>query len=112
MIVIKVERQEGAVQAFEISGHAGFAEYGSDIVCSAVSGISFGMINAVERLLGIHLEPDMQNDGWLRCNIPRLADQTQDDKLQLLIEAMLVSLTSVAESYHDHVCIMDNCDNI
>ncbi len=48
MIQILVTRNEhGHVSAFEISGHAESGPYGHDLVCAAVSAVSFGSVNAV-----------------------------------------------------------------
>ena len=42
MITAKIFRNSrGAVSGFEISGHAGYAEHGGDIVCAAVSAIAY-----------------------------------------------------------------------
>lgn len=38
---------------FKVSGHAGYAERGNDIVCSAVSLLVFGIINFVQTELKI-----------------------------------------------------------
>ena len=37
MIEVRLHKKEGRISAFEFSGHSGFAEAGSDIVCAAVS---------------------------------------------------------------------------
>lgn len=37
------------LDGFKINGHANFAKKGYDIVCSAISGISFGSINWFEK---------------------------------------------------------------
>lgn len=37
MIEVRLHKKEGKISAFEFSGHSGFAEAGSDIVCAAVS---------------------------------------------------------------------------
>ena len=37
MIEVRLHKKEGKISAFEFSGHSGFAEAGSDIVCAAAS---------------------------------------------------------------------------
>lgn len=34
----------------KVSGHAGSAEYGKDLVCASVSSIVFGLMNALDEL--------------------------------------------------------------
>ncbi|WP_337221629.1 ribosomal-processing cysteine protease Prp, partial [Vibrio cholerae] len=48
MIWVKVKTREDRICALEITGHAGFAESGKDIVCSAVSSIGTGLLNAID----------------------------------------------------------------
>jgi uncharacterized protein YsxB (DUF464 family) len=36
-------------RGFEVSGHAGYAEAGQDIICAAVSVLTINTINAIER---------------------------------------------------------------
>ena len=39
MVEIDVRKSEhGNVTGFHVSGHAGFAEHGSDVICAGVSG--------------------------------------------------------------------------
>ena len=38
-------------EGFDITGHAGFAKAGEDIVCAAVSMLAINTINTLEKLL-------------------------------------------------------------
>lgn len=49
MVQIQIQKQKNSYQQVTISGHANFATKGSDIVCSAISGIVFGGLNAFDR---------------------------------------------------------------
>ena len=51
---------------FEITGHAGYAEYGQDIVCAAVSVLALNMANSVERLQTIDFEGSVS---WMEAVI-------------------------------------------
>ena len=46
--VYKTERHEYV--GFDVSGHAGYAESGEDIVCSAVSALVINAVNSIDRL--------------------------------------------------------------
>ena len=39
----------GGIVGFRSAGHAGYAEEGSDIICSAVSILTFNTINSIEK---------------------------------------------------------------
>ena len=50
--MIQIERKKsghGDVIGFRTTGHAGFAEHGTDIVCAAVSVLVINCINSIEK---------------------------------------------------------------
>ena len=49
MIRFKFVRSGKANIGFECSGHAGYAEFGEDIVCSALSAMTMLIVNAIAR---------------------------------------------------------------
>lgn len=110
MIKVTIIRNQidGYIEEFTLSGHAEFAESGKDLVCAAVSGISFGTINAVETLLNIKLTIKMnEQTGFLHCIAPREQENAVHEKVQLLLEGMVVSLQSIASEYGKYITITD-----
>jgi uncharacterized protein YsxB (DUF464 family) len=99
MIEITITRTgSDQIRAFEISGHAFFAERGKDIVCAGVSAVSVGAINAVNALTGIIPQIEQEN-GFLRCVIPENLSEDIIEKVQLLLEGMVISLQTIEEEY-------------
>ncbi|WP_027414898.1 ribosomal-processing cysteine protease Prp [Aneurinibacillus terranovensis] len=108
MITVNVKRHaDHTVAEVTIDGHAGFANPGEDIVCAAVSGISFGMLNAIEMLLKTPLAVTQGEDGYLRCAVPQEYPEELREKVQLLLEGMIASLKSVALEYGSFVKVND-----
>ncbi|MGI8316008.1 ribosomal-processing cysteine protease Prp [Halobacillus mangrovi] len=106
MIEVKMIRSNGAVNGFEISGHAESGPYGHDLVCAAVSAVSIGTVNAIERLC--HTEPHVEQGGeggYLKVILP--ADLTEDatEKARILLEGMLVSLETIEHDYQQYIKI-------
>ncbi len=100
MINITITRTiSDQIGSFEISGHAFFAERGRDIVCAGVSAVSIGAINAVHALTGVTPEIEQGKDGFLRCVVPENLPEDINEKVQLLLEGMVVSLRSIEEEY-------------
>ncbi|GAA0355043.1 ribosomal-processing cysteine protease Prp [Bacillus horti] len=111
MIELTIERDTETKQiaSFILSGHADYAEAGKDIVCAAVSGISFGTVNAIEHLLNIVLDVEMEEEGgFLHCSVPSDMEDALQEKVQLLLEAMIVSIESIAttEEYKSYIRIL------
>lgn len=109
MITVTINRTvSGLVKSFTISGHAGFADRGEDIVCAGVSAVSIGAINAIEMLTHIELIVDLREDGYLHCQIPDSLENSTEEKIQLLLEGMFISLQTIQLEYGKHVEIKIN----
>jgi len=109
MVVIKVNRENDHITAFELSGHADSGPYGYDLVCAGVSAVSFGAVNAVLELCQIELDIDQGSEGgYLRVVIPDSIDPVEQEKAQLLFEGMLVSLRTIEQEYGEFITIEDS----
>jgi len=107
MIRVAIDRNEdGTIRGFTLRGHAEYGEPGQDIVCAGVSAVTFGTVNAVEALLKVELAcEDDQAAGLFKAEVPVVSDPTAADRLQLLLESMVVMLESIEESYGDYIRI-------
>jgi len=108
MIKVEIERtKEGKIRSFTMKGHANFAKRGQDIVCAGASAVSFGTVNAIEALTKIRLHVTQgENGGYLRCELPEMEDAATAEKVQLLLEAMLVSLQTIERDYGEYIRII------
>lgn len=109
MIQITINRRDfdSAIMAFKVVGHAEFAEYGNDIVCAGVSAVTFGTVNAIERLTGYEPEVQMQDSGWFSVRISESLQEEVRDQVNLLLEAMVVMLETIQDSYGDYVALLN-----
>jgi uncharacterized protein len=106
MINITINRSEtGLIQSFSMSGHALFANHGSDIVCAGASAVSFGAINAIHELTGTTPEIEQDEEGFLNCRLPDHISKSVQDNIQLLLEGMVISLQTIEEQYGEHIKI-------
>ncbi|KHE70602.1 ribosomal-processing cysteine protease Prp [Halobacillus sp. BBL2006] len=106
MIEVKMIRSNGAIAGFEISGHAESGPYGHDLVCAAVSAVSIGTVNAIERLCEI--EPHVEQGGeggYLKVTLPKELTDQMITKARTLLEGMLVSLETIEHDYHQYIKI-------
>jgi uncharacterized protein YsxB (DUF464 family) len=106
MIYIDIIRSEiGLIETVTISGHAEYDVPGKDIVCAGVSAVSIGTINAVEALCGTEL-PVIQEHGFLQVDIPSNLEGVIHEKVQLLMEGMVVSLQTIEFDYSEYIDIL------
>ncbi|TYP73845.1 ribosomal-processing cysteine protease Prp [Paenibacillus methanolicus] len=101
--------EDNRIVSFAISGHADYAKRGKDIICAGVSTVSVGTVNAIEELTGVELPASMRS-GWLQSEIPLQADDTVNERIQLLLESMRVMLASIAVSYGKYVEVRELID--
>ena len=80
-----------------ISGHSGYSEYGSDIVCASVSSIAITSINSILKYDEDALKY-IKEDGYLEVDILK-----HDKFIDLLIENMKELLEDLENDYKDYV---------
>lgn len=103
MVSFSIKRdRNNRINGFTCSGHAGYAEKGTDIVCAAVSALTQSAILALERLVGVDLKLKADSKtGFLDCvweNIPQKTEQSE-----LIIGMVALGLREIQKQYPDHL---------
>ena len=94
VIILRDRNQE--IREIEIKGHAGYAEYGQDIICSAVSVLALNMANSVEAFTNDHFEGSVSEDGGeFSFRFP----DTVSSESQLLMKSLVLGLESIRDEY-------------
>ena len=91
----------GDHKRFEISGHAGWAEKGEDIVCAAISTLSITTVNAIESF--VLKEGEYEEYADAETGLITFELKKTDHDTQLLIDAMLLGFKELAEKYPKYV---------
>ncbi|MCI5701073.1 MAG: ribosomal-processing cysteine protease Prp [Lachnospiraceae bacterium] len=94
MIKVTVLKHTNQYRGFIVSGHAGYAEEGFDIICSAVSVLSINTVNSLESLAHVSLQAD-QEDGYLSCQF----HEKLNKEGSLLMDSMILGMQMICESY-------------
>ena len=97
-VLITRSAQSDQITSFEVSGHAGYAEPGKDIVCAAVSTVTVGTVNAICEVTGIQMIAEMR-DGYLSASFPNDTNAEALKDAQLLLKGMLVMIQSIQGAY-------------
>ena len=87
--------RENQYTGFSISGHAGFAKRGKDIVCSAVSALAINTMNSIDKLTDARFDACIDDDGAIEFKFK----SESDDKSQLLVSALSLGLTELYKEY-------------
>ena len=95
MITVSFLKSGSAYLGFSVSGHAGYAPYGEDIVCAGVSSAVQLTVNAITEILQIPAKVTAENDTVSL----HIADRTSADAAQPFLKALLFHLQLLAEDY-------------
>ncbi len=97
MIDITVMNGKNSYKGVKCAGHAGFDEYGKDVVCAAVSMLVINTINSIDELTATDvklIEAD-SSDGILEVSFP---NETESGAT-LLIDTMILGVRNVIRKY-------------
>jgi hypothetical protein len=98
MISVRVRRTVGKVEQVTVSGHAGHAPKGEDLICAAVSALVQTFLFSLQRLLHINVVADV-SEGFLSLTLPLDLDEWVSRDVTLLADSMLVGLDEIDNSY-------------
>ena len=90
---------------FTCSGHAGFADYGEDIVCSAITALVFNAVNSIDQFTSdtFQLETD-EETGYISC----LLDNEPSDDAILLLRSLELGVSGISQEYgNEYVSLFD-----
>lgn len=106
MIRMTINRTKaGFIHSFTLDGHAGYANRGEDIVCAGASAVSFGAVNSIIKLTGVKPAIDMKKSGFIHCALPENIPDAAQEKIQILLEGMVISLQTIEQDYGSHIKI-------
>ncbi len=104
MVEIDVRKSEhGNVTGFHVSGHAGFAEHGSDVICAGVSVLVINCINSIEQFSNTKFDLiQNEKDGVIdfTCKEPL------DDRAVVLLQSLLYGLKEIQDTYGKEYVIL------
>ncbi|MDR0879546.1 MAG: ribosomal-processing cysteine protease Prp [Clostridioides sp.] len=93
--------EDGLSKGFSLKGHSGFAEHGSDIVCSAVTSNSIAVINSLDRLQKVEFEKIVADEGHIEC----LVKDECLEKSQLLLMHLQLAIDEIKKEYPENIKI-------
>ena len=116
MIIAKIFRNSrGNISGFEIKGHAGYADAGSDIICAAVSAIAYTAIGYFsENKIGGREPRYSERDGYMKFMLPKLTTDNEagaEEKSKAayaVMEAAFIGLKQIEISYgSEYIKVID-----
>lgn len=104
MIKVTAKRNaDGIYSRVCLEGHAGYAEYGFDIVCSAVSVLVINTVNSIEQFTedDLVVEHDGKTDRFEFYITSEISHETE-----LLMNSLILGLQGIKEEYgNEHITL-------
>ncbi|AFM43095.1 putative ribosomal protein [Desulfosporosinus acidiphilus SJ4] len=95
----------GRIHGFEISGHAGYAEAGQDIVCAGVSALSIAAANGLEHFLS-RAPQVREEEGFLSCQLAGISDQ-ELEQAQWILQTLKLGIEQIEAVYGPAYILID-----
>ncbi len=107
MIQVRFKRESGLLTEFTYEGHAGYDDYGKDIVCAAVTAQCMMIYNGLNEILKIENELILEDDGgYLSVNIQK-ASLSQKKDAQILMETLLLGIKAILSQYEKFIKLIE-----
>ena len=107
MINVIVIKEKQTIKTIEATGHSGYAEQGSDIVCSAVSSLLETLANGLTEIVKANVKVVVDE------NVPHLSvtlnetDQEKCKYAQVLMQSTLLGIKGVAQEFSKFIKIKE-----
>ena len=94
------------ITGFTVSGHSGYAEAGSDIICAAVSAIVTMAEATINDVCGAKAKVRVK-DEQTRITLTLPATCEEEESVQAVLAGMMLTLVSLAEEHPDYIEVLE-----
>ena len=77
MVIVTYKYNDNNITEVTITGHANFAQLGSDIVCAAISGVVTGTLNALHEMESKTISIISNKSGLVKIKITNITNDNQ-----------------------------------
>ena len=94
------------IAGFSVSGHSGYAEAGSDIVCAAISAVVAMAEATINDVCGAKAKVRVKNDD-ARITLTLPASCDGEETVQAVLAGMMLTLCSLRDDYPDYIEVLE-----
>lgn len=106
MIRCEFHTQDERITGFSVSGHSGYAEAGSDIICAAVSAAVAMAEATINDVCGAKAKVRVKDDdARVTLTLPVSCDE--EESVQAVLTGMLLYLCSLRDQYSDYIEVLE-----
>ena len=98
--------EDDRITGFSVSGHSGYAEAGSDIVCAAISAIVTMAEATINEVCGAKAKVRVKDEqARITLTLPTSCDE--EESVQAVLSGMMLTLLSLREDYPDYIEVLE-----
>ena len=99
MLKVTVYRDsDDRIRGFQISGHSGYSESGSDIVCAAVSSAAYMAVNTLTDVQSLDCSIAV-DDGSMKLDLSK----SEAEDAQVVLNGLLLHIDALSKEYSDFI---------
>ena len=94
------------ITGFSVSGHSGYGEAGSDIVCAAITAVVTMAEATINDVCGAKAKVRVKEaDARITLTLPASCDE--EESVQAVLAGMLLTLCSLRDDYPDYIEVLE-----
>ena len=94
------------INGFSVSGHSGYAEAGSDIVCAAISAVVTMAEATINDVCGGKAKVRIkEEDARITLTLPATCEE--EDAIQAVLAGMMLYLINLRDDYSDYIEVLE-----
>ena len=98
--------EDERITGFSVSGHSGYAEAGSDIVCAAISAVVAMAEATINDVCGAKAKVRVKEENAkITLTLPAACDE--EESVQAVLAGMLLTLCSMRDDYPDYIEVLE-----
>ena len=98
--------QDERITGFSVSGHSGYAEAGSDIVCAAISAAVAMAETTINDVCGGKAKVRVKEaDARITLTLPTVCEE--EEAIQAVLAGMMLYLINLRDDYEDYIEVLE-----
>ena len=98
--------EDERITGFSVSGHSGYSEAGSDIVCAAISAAVAMAETTINDVCGGKAKVrGKEADARITLTLPASCDE--EDAVQAVLAGMMITLCGIRDDYPDYIEVLE-----
>ena len=98
--------EDDRITGFSVSGHSGYSEAGTDIVCAAISAVVTMAEATINDVCGAKAKVRVkQDDARITLTLPVSCDE--EESVQAVLAGMMLTLCSLRDDYPDYIEVLE-----